>query len=219
MSSIVTLNNQLRQVQQQIIAAEQTLNQAKQAHGTAHQQWIINAINDYGKRRRALYMGEKNEYHCPTLYSNRSKREECTAALTTWVTQQTPVITQYNAAMQKTRLDLANAESDLRTLESSEESLKTQIGKLQEVDATLATQGKTADSVMRGVEILAQETAAAERESIEAQTAAFIEKSKLDAQAKQTRNMIFIGLGVIALIVVGVVVYRKFIAKKKKGAK
>lgn len=212
------LNNELRQVQQDRAAAQSQLAAEQQKHASVHSQAVTNWLEEYRARRAALWSGEQNEHNCNRKYpSNRKKREECTTALRTWVNNNTSKNTNYLNERKRTTAAIAQYKNAIAAYDAEEIALKDQIEAAQAVEMTLATQGQTAEAIKSAAEITAYNTAEAEKEAIQARTAAAVEQAKLDKQAKQTRNYFMIGFGALAFIIIAIIVYRKFIAKKKKG--
>ena len=212
------LNNELRQVQRDRAAAQSQLAAEQQKHASVHSQSVTNWLEEYRARRAALWSGEANEHNCNRKYpSNRKKREECTTALRTWVNNNTSKNTNYLNERKRTTAAISQYKNAIAAYDAEEKALEDQIDAAQAVEMTLATQGQTAEAIKSAAEITAYNTAEAEKEAIQARTAAEVEQAKLDKQAKQTRNYFLIGFAALAFIVIAIIVYRKFIAKKKKG--
>jgi predicted RND superfamily exporter protein len=211
MSTIIQLNNSLREVQSAITTATQTLNNAQTAYNSAWSTDVTNFLSIYRAKRAALYNNEANQYHCPTLYSPGKKRDECTAQLKAWVDQNTSKQSAYLAARTKTDLDLKNAKAALESLRAQEATLLDQIKEVNRISSTLADKGLTSDAVEKAAQIEAEATGEAQAQLITAQA----QSAEADAAAKRNRNMIIAAVGIIAVIAIGFVVYRKFIAKKK----
>lgn len=211
MSTIIQLNTSLREVQSAITTAEQVLNNAQSAYNTAWSSERTNFLTIYRAKRAALYNNEANQYHCPTLYRPGSKRDECTAALKLWVDQNTSKQSSYLSARTKTDLDLKNAKAAVDSLRAQEATLLDQIKEVNRISSTLADKGLTSDAVEKAATIEAEATGEAKAQLLAAEA----QSAEADAAAKRNRNMIFAAIGIIAVIAIGFVVYRKFIAKKK----
>lgn len=201
MATLQQLRDDLTLVQSSIVTAKGRLSQAEIAYNNARTTQKQNTEAIYIKKRLALWGGVKNEYHCPTLFSPGSKREACTHQLNIDVQNGIPISTSYNATLTSTNTERTNAKNSLDGLETREATLLDQIKNEESRATLLAEKGLTPEAVLETERTLATSRA----QVIEA-----------EAQTKRTRNLIFGAVGLIVVIAIAVVVYRKI---KKKGVK
>ena len=217
MASLSKLNNDYRAVLSELAQKRQDLVTANSAYSAAHARDTLNFVDVWYKKWGALYNGVKNEYHCPTLFSSGKKREDCTNTLRNYVDGNRTKYTNATSAMKSTTDTKALIETAIDDLEKTKLSLENQIKAAMLVEQTFADQGLSKSGVDKALETEARFAGEAKGEAIRLKAEADFERAKLSAEAKKNMNMLFLALGLIALVVIIVLVWRKFI--KKKGGK
>lgn len=187
-------------IKKQLDAAEQQFAANKAA---------INQIRDYEAKRGALYNNVVNQYHCPTLYSSKSKRETCTARLKKEVDEKYEwYLNAKNIIAGKYVAPLRTAYSNINSLIVNKDG---EIEAAEETERTLNAQGLTSDAV---------EAAAVEGEKQKAiiyaaQADALAKQAEIDNQARLIRNYAILAVLLIALTVLIIWLVKRLRKNKK----
>jgi regulator of protease activity HflC (stomatin/prohibitin superfamily) len=157
-----------------------------------------NFLEVYHKKRRALYMGETNEYCCPCKHSAGSKREACTSELRDYVTKYEGRMNAITADRREIPIKIQALETEKADLASELKSVLAEIDSINAQRGTLAEQGTTAEAI----EIQAQAQAQAVLNATQA------EQQRKSGAAK-TKNFVVIGVAILALAGLGFYAYKK----------
>lgn len=155
-------------------------------------------INVYEAKRKALYMGEKNEYCCPCKHSAGKKREACTSELRTYVETYSPRANSIMNDRREIPIKIKALEDEKTDLASELQSVVSDIDTINAQRGTLAEQGTTAEAI----EIQAQAQAQAVLNATQA------EQQRKSGAAK-TKNFVVIGVAILALAGLGFYAYKK----------
>lgn len=207
MASLSTLRIELSELYEKRDEIQKQLAKAEQQF--ASNKAAINQIKDYEAKRGALYNNVVNQYHCPTLYSSKSKRETCTARL------KKEVDDKYQWYLNAKNIIAGKYVAPLRTSWNTINSLITskedEIEEAEETERTLNAQGLTSDAV---------EAAAVEGEKqkaiiYSAQADALAKQAEIDNQARLIRNYAILGVLLIALTVLIIWLVKRLRKNKK----